>query len=107
MNLPSPIHEYFDADSRRDGDALIHTFAQDAVVKDEGASHMGREAIRAWWSAAKTKYQHAMEPLELAEQGDVMRVRTQVSGQFSGSPVTLTFAFRLEGDQISGLEILG
>jgi hypothetical protein len=28
-----------------------------------------------------------------------------VSGQFPGSPVTLTFAFRLEGNQIAALEI--
>ena len=34
MKLPSPIQTYFDADERND--ALIHVFAPDAVVKDEG-----------------------------------------------------------------------
>ena len=33
------------------------------------------------------------------------RVRAKVTGQFPGSPVTLTFAFRLKGDQITTLDI--
>lgn len=35
---------------------------------------------------------------------DVTKVRARVAGQFQGSPATLTFAFRLKGDQITGLE---
>jgi hypothetical protein len=105
MNLPSPIQAYFDADSSNDGAALIRAFAPDAVVKDEGRSHAGRRAIEAWWREAKAKYQHVTVPLEVAEKGDVTQVRARVSGHFPGSPVTLTFAFRLESEQITGLEI--
>jgi hypothetical protein len=105
MNLPSPIQTYFDADERNNGDALIHAFAPDAVVKDEGQSYAGRQAIAAWWREVKTKYQHVIEPLEVAEMDDVTKVRTKVTGQFPGSPVTRTFAFRLKGDQIRGLDI--
>ena len=106
MNLPSPIQTYFDADERNDGDALIRVFAPDAVVKDEGQSYAGRQAIDAWWREVKTKYQHVLEPLgEVAEMDDVTKVRTKVTGQFPGSPVTRTFAFRLKGDQIVGLDI--
>ena len=53
----------------------------------------------------KAKYQHVIEPLETAEQGDVTTVRARVTGQFPGSPAMLTFAFRLKGDQITRLEI--
>ena len=105
MNLPSPIQTYFDADKRNDGEALVHSFAPDAVVKDEGQSHAGRQAIDAWWRDVKAKYQHVLEPLDVAEKNDVSRVRTKVTGQFPGSPVTLTFAFRLKGNQITSLEI--
>lgn len=105
MNLPSPIRAYFDADSRGDGEALIQVFAPDAVVDDEGRSHAGREAIGAWWRAAKAKYRHVIEPLGMVEKGDVAEIRAQVTGQFPGSPVTLTFAFRLKDGQIAGLEI--
>ena len=105
MNLPFPIQTYFDADRRNDGDALIHAFAPDAVVRDEGQSHAGHQAIDAWWRDGKIRYQHVIEPLEAAGQGDLTEVRARVTGQFPGSPAILTFAFRLKGDRIAGLEI--
>jgi hypothetical protein len=105
MNPPSAVQAYFDADKSNDGEALIHAFAPDAVVNDERHSYAGREAIDAWWRAAKAKYQHVIEPLEMREEHDVTEVRAKVTGQFPGSPVTLTFAFRLKGGQITGLEI--
>jgi SnoaL-like domain len=105
MNLPSPIQAYFDADSCNDGAALIRAFAPDAVVNDEGQSHAGRHAIEAWWREVKAKYQHVIVPLEVVEKDDVTQVRARVSGQFPGSPATLTFAFRLKSEQITGLEI--
>ena len=105
MNLPSPIRSYFDADRSKDGAALIHAFAPDAVVQDEGQSFAGREAIGAWWRESKTKYQTTIEPRDVSEQDGITKVRALVSGKFEGSPATLTFAFRLEGDQITGLEI--
>jgi len=105
MNLPSAIQAYFDADSSNDGAALIRAFAPDAVVNDEGQSHAGRHAIEAWWREVNAKYQHVIVPLEVIEKDDVTQVRARVSGQFPGSPVTLTFAFRLNREQITGLEI--
>jgi ketosteroid isomerase-like protein len=105
MNLPSAIQAYFDADNRNDGAALIRAFAPDAVVNDEGQSYAGRHAIEAWWREVKAKYQHVIVPLEVAEKDDVTQVRARLSGQFPGSPVTLTFAFRLDREQITGLEI--
>ena len=105
MNQPSPIQSYFDADNRRDGEALIHAFAPDAVVADEGQSYAGHQAIDAWWRAVKAKYQHVIEPLEVAEKNDMTKVRARVSGQFPGATATLTFVFRLKGGQITGLEI--
>jgi ketosteroid isomerase-like protein len=105
MNLPFPIQTYFDADKRNDVVALTHAFATDAVVKDEGQSHAGHQAIDAWWRNVKTRYRHVIEPLAVAGNGDFAKVRARVTGQFPGSPAMLTFAFRLEGDQITGLEI--
>jgi ketosteroid isomerase-like protein len=105
MNLPFPIQTYFDADRGGDSDALVHAFAPDAVIKDEGQSHTGRQAIGTWWRDVKTRYRHVIEPLEVAGNGDLTKVRARVTGQFPGSPAMLTFAFQLEGDQITGLEI--
>lgn len=105
MTLPAPILAYIDADRRSDGAALVAAFAPDAVVRDEGGAHAGRDAIDAWWHAAKAKYQHMIEPLELSETDGVAKVRAKVSGQFPGSPATLVFAFRIESGRIAGLEI--
>jgi hypothetical protein len=105
LNLPLSIQAYFVADGRSDGDALVRAFAPDAVVKDEGHSYAGRQAIDAWWRDVKARYQHVVEPFEMAREDDVMKVRTRVTGQFPGSPVTRTFAFRLEGERIAGLDI--
>ena len=105
MTLPPPILAYFTAETKGDDVALINAFAPDAAVKDEGRLHVGRHTIEAWWRAAKAKYQHTVEPLETGVTGDVIRVLARVTGRFPGSPATLTFAFRVEGDQITSLEI--
>ena len=105
MNLPSPIQLYFDADRRRDGEALIRAFAPDAVVEDEGHSYAGRQAIGAWWRETKEKYQTLMEPLEIGAESGVTKVVARVTGQFPGSPAMIRFAFQLNGDQITALEI--
>lgn len=105
MTLPSPILAYIDADRRCDGAALIAAFAPDAVVRDEGRSHAGREAIDAWWHAAKATYRHVIEPLDLSETDGVAEVLARVSGRFPGSPATMVFAFRIENGRIAGLEI--
>ncbi|MBO6634777.1 MAG: nuclear transport factor 2 family protein [Parvibaculum sp.] len=103
--MPSPIEAYFEADMSEDPQALLRAFAPDAVVKDEGETHAGRDAIEAWWRAAKVQYQPVVEPLDLEERDDTVRVRSQVTGNFPGSPVMLTFTFRLAGDRIAELEI--
>lgn len=101
MNLHPSIRAYFDADAT----TPLHAFAPDAVVADEGHRHVGHAAIDAWWRAAQATYQAVAEPLDMKEKGDAHEVRARVTGQFPGSPITLTFAFRMEDDRIATLEI--
>ncbi|RYF35718.1 MAG: nuclear transport factor 2 family protein [Comamonadaceae bacterium] len=105
MKLPIPIQAYFDADRQGDGQAVAATFQPGAVVRDEGRTHAGRAAIRAWWEDAKARTPHVADPLEAVSDGSTTTVRARVSGAFPGSPVVLSFAFRLEEDCISALEI--
>ena len=65
MHLPAPIRTYFTAEAPRDGAAFAAAFAPDAIVHDEGHIHRGPEEIRLWWQAAKAKYRHRAEPLDL------------------------------------------
>jgi SnoaL-like domain len=101
MKLHSTIRAYFDAD----GASPLAAFAPDAVVADEGHRHTGHAAIDAWWRDAAAKYQAVAEPLEVNTKGDVHEVRAKVTGRFPGSPITLTFAFRMKDDRIAALEI--
>lgn len=105
MILPAPIRAFFDADADSTGAAPLGAFAPQAVVRDEGRTHVGHDAIAAWWRAAKAEYRHTAEPLEATEDHGRAFVRARVTGDFPGSPADLTFAFRVEDGLITGLEI--
>src|SRR5262245_59665972 len=105
LDLPVPVAAYFAAD-KEGGEAIARCFTEAAVVKDEGRTHRGREAIRQWKEEASTRYQYTSEPFA-CELGDrTVVVTTRLTGNFPGSPVNLRFFFVLEGDQIASLEIL-
>ena len=105
MNLPDPIHAYFSARFPQDSARLASAFATDAVVRDEGQTLQGPQHILQWWRAAKEKYDHSAEPIELSECSGKSIVRARVSGNFPGSPAVLTFSFRLAANRITELEI--
>lgn len=105
MKLPASIQTYFTAEPPQDAEAFAAAFATDAIVRDEGRIHRGPEEIRAWWQAARARYRHHAEPLDLAEVAGKAVVRARVSGDFPGSPVVLTFTFGLTGARIADLEI--
>jgi len=105
LNLPKPIAAYFTAD-KGDGEAVSRCFAEDAVVKDEGHTHRGRAAIKAWKVDASAKYQYTCEPLACEENDGKTVVTCHLVGNFPGSPVDLRFFFKLEGDRIASLEII-
>jgi hypothetical protein len=73
--------------------------------QDEGRTHEGLAAITAWKIEARRKYQYTVESLEATQRDGQTVVTARASGNFPGSPVTLTFIFRLEGEKIASLEI--
>lgn len=105
MQLPEPIRAYLHADQENDAKAVVAAFAADAVVRDEGQTHVGRTAIEKWWRDAKAKYQHTVEPVGSDQSGDVVNVSAKVTGDFPGSPATLVFAFGCRAGQITRLDI--
>lgn len=48
VKLPAPIQAYFDADKAAGTAAPSSAFAPHAVVRDEGRTHVGPDAIAAW-----------------------------------------------------------
>lgn len=104
ISLPEPIAAYFAAD-RFDADAVARCFTNDAVVKDEGATHSGLAAIRRWKAEAAAKYTYTCEPFRLEREPGLTVVHSHLEGDFPGGQVDLRFIFRLERGMIAALEI--
>ena len=105
LNLPKPIAAYLIADEV-DGEAVSQCFTANAVVKDEGHTHKGRAAIKAWKTDASAKYQYTCEPLGCEDKDGKAVVTSHLVGNFPGCPVDLRFFLKLEGDKIASLEII-
>jgi hypothetical protein len=102
--LPEPIAAYFAAD-KQGHEAVARCFTAQAVVKDEGRSHVGLDAIRAWKRESSSKYTYTSEPFALEHKDGGHLVTSRVAGNFPGSPVDLKYDFRLDRGLIAALEI--
>src|SRR3546814_27670 len=69
IELPAPIAGYFAADKGADANAISRHFTENAIVRDEGHTHTGREAIRRWKNESSTKYNYTVKPFEIAYDG--------------------------------------
>ena len=105
IELPKPVAAYFAAENAADAAALARCFASDGVVHDEGGSFTGRAAIEQWNVTARAKYHHTVMPLGATTRDGTVVVIGRVSGEFPGSPVELQHVFRLNGEEITWLEI--
>src|SRR5436189_3038518 len=100
-DLPDLLSRYFAAANSDDADRIAACFAEDARVHDERQDFIGRAAIRQWAIDARKKASFQSEPFELEGEPDAPIVRAHVSGNFPGSPVDLTYRFKLAGDAIA------
>jgi hypothetical protein len=103
--LHPTLESYFAATNRHDVDGMIAAFADDAVVKDEGREHQGTSAIRGWMNETIRKYNFRAEPTSVAGVNDQTAVTVSISGNFPGSPIALTYWFKLGEQKITRLEI--
>jgi len=105
MHLPLAIDLYVKAENAGDVESLAECFAPDAIVHDEGHTYEGLAAIKAWKADTKKKYNHTVEPLEVAHRDGKTVLKVKLTGNFPGSPVTLEFSFVLEHGKIASLKI--
>lgn len=106
IELTGIIAQYFTADQAPGGEAVAQCFAEHAVVRDEGHTYAGREAIRQWKADTGKKYRYTVEPVALSTEGDRIIVTAHLVGNFPGSPVDLRYHFRIEGEKIAALEVV-
>lgn len=103
LTLPKPIAEYFA--SEHDPEALGQCFVADAIMKDDGHTYVGIDAIKAFMAAASAKYNATTVPFALKDDEGFQVVRAKVTGNFPGSPANLSYRFGLERGLIGSLEI--
>jgi ketosteroid isomerase-like protein len=104
LELPGPISAYYQADLGESA-AVSDCFTEDAVVIDEGRTHIGRKAIQEWKTKSSSTYRYTIEPFSISESGGKTVVTAHLVGNFPGSPVDLRYFFALEGQKIAALEI--
>ena len=105
MNLPNAIADLAKAQNNFDSVAYANCFSPTAVVFDEGRTHKGKTQIRQWIDKANKEYQTVMKPLEYAASQEILKA--EISGNFLGSPIVLSYHFELQNGLIASLKITG
>jgi hypothetical protein len=103
--LPPTIARFIEASNARDLEAAAGCFGEEAVVEDEGRTHRGIAEVRAWKEATEERFRYTIEPTGVEERDGRSLVRGILAGNFPGSPVELTYDFRLVDDAIESLRI--
>lgn len=104
-DLPPIVQAYINASNAHDVESVVACFADDAVVRDENATHRGKIDIEHWVTATIEKYKFQFKPLSTEERENETVVAVQISGTFPGSPVTLDYHFVIDAGNISSLTI--
>ncbi|MPS73570.1 MAG: nuclear transport factor 2 family protein [Chryseobacterium sp.] len=104
MNLPKVVEELIKTQNDFDSAAYAQCFTETAIVYDEGKTHTGRKEIEQWIDKANQDYRATMKPLEYSETEQTLK--TEVSGNFPGSPITMTYHYEFEDGLIQSLEIV-
>jgi hypothetical protein len=105
-SIPAPIACYLAAANAQNVAGAATCFTETAVVHDERRTRQGMAAIEAWVKDVSETYSPVVEVLDVVtDNSGIVVVMGRVSGHLPGSPVDLSYAFRLEGDRIAALEI--
>ncbi|RYG13210.1 MAG: nuclear transport factor 2 family protein [Chitinophagaceae bacterium] len=104
MNLPQVIADLTQAQNNFDSLAYANCFSETAVVFDEGHTHHGKEEIELWIEKANKEYGALMKPLEYSESDGILKA--EVSGNFPGSPLVLSYQFEFNSGKIQSLKIV-
>jgi len=105
MNLPNVITELIKTQNNFDSVTYAKCFTETAVVFDEGKTHNGRKEIETWIDKANKDYEATMKPLEYSTKDQILKA--EVSGNFPGSPIILSYHLEIADELIQSLKITG
>lgn len=107
MNLPKVVADLVEAQNTYNSSAYSNCFSETAVVFDEGNTYNGRREIERWIAEANTQFKTIMKPVSFEEKVTESILKAEISGNFDGSPVVLTYHFELKEGLIHSLKITG
>jgi predicted transcriptional regulator len=101
---------HVDAVNRFDLDAIMDTFAEDALVNDVAREFWGRPQIRAWVAKEMVGDHVTLEPVEVVENHGLYAVRCRFDGDYDKTnlpdPLIMTNYFRVEDGKIVTMFII-
>ncbi|MRS60197.1 nuclear transport factor 2 family protein [Larkinella terrae] len=107
MNLPKVVADLVLAQNNFDSVGYATCFSETAVVFDEGKTHNGRKEIAHWIADANERYKATMKPISFEENETESLLKVEVSGDFDGSPVVLSYHLEIADEWIQSLKITG
>lgn len=107
MNLPKVISNLVKAQNDFDRTGYADCFSETAVVFDEGKTHTGRKEIEHWIDDANKRYKAVMNPVGFEEKENESLLKAEVSGDFPGSPIVMTYHLQIADELIQSLTITG
>jgi hypothetical protein len=105
QTLPIAIRSYLETPSQDVGTKLGELFTGDAVVHDDGHTHVGLESIQRWNNEVVSAFAFTREVVEVLVRGSGTVVRLRIEGDFPGSPIDLHHHFSLDGNKIALMTI--
>ena len=109
-SLPPVVAGHIDAVNAHDEDAIVATFAADALVNDAHREFWGAEAIRRWVAREMTGDQVTIDVTEVIEHHGDTIVRGRYDGTFDKTnlpeELILTNYFTVRGGKIASLIVI-
>ncbi|WP_161976355.1 nuclear transport factor 2 family protein [Mycolicibacterium sp. CH28] len=105
------ISAYLAASERRDVDAIVACFSDDATVLDEGTQRRGLAEIRRWREDVDTTFEYTSKLMRWSAGGVTDRaqrydVTLHLQGNFPGGGVDLVNSFTVRDGHIADLRIV-
>src|SRR5262245_5580038 len=105
LALPSPIAALVAAHNAHDAPAFAACFTDDAIVRDEGHTHIGPAEIHTWFENVSRQYRMHLQVTNLTSKDGEPVLHGKVSGDFAGSPADMRYFLALEDGKIVALKI--
>jgi ketosteroid isomerase-like protein len=107
MKLPKPIETYIRAINAHDADALLFSFASDAVVHDIAREIRGIAAIKEWANREIFAVNVTLDVMQAVERDGQTIVTVKIDGTFDRTglpdPLLMEHCFTVVGDKITAL----